>query len=222
MKQSILFLLVMGISMIFVSCAKDPVPADDSDLYANQYYFKAEIDGYEKKHIRTRNAYATISDGDCFDELVVDTVVAYQRYWNYRTGFYQQPEGFTVSCREQLYIAYRNIPLHYYMNEDSLFHATFATGERGYFQNTNSVDSTASKGIEIIWVDKLGKVWSTKWDTQEGSFFNIKEDRSYIGGMGEIKHEIRAEFDCIFYDKDKNSLLCEFGEVFIDFTMSCR
>ncbi|MBU0488213.1 MAG: hypothetical protein KKD31_09730 [Bacteroidetes bacterium] len=223
MKNRFLHYLLSGLAIAaVVSCGKDPVPMDDSDQYPNCYYFQAEIEGFQKKHIETRNAYTSVQTGSCFDEVTPDTTI---HYMTFKAGFYQDAEDFTTSCREQLYVQFKNMHLDIVemnMDPDSLFHNKFSTGDRNYFQLTNNVDSIASEGIEIIWVDKLGKTWSTKWETQEGSTFSITEDRQFIGALGEKKHEIKATFNCTLYDDEKTSLMCEEGIIFVDFQKTCN
>ncbi len=188
------------ISLIFVSSCSDE-PDEDDDLMppTATYYFQAEVDGAAVNFAQgVDNFFVGILEGNTFDanNNVQAETGATMNQVIFEGGSIQPAPFVSINI-------YKTFPGQFEADYSDLL-TIFELSEYPY-----SIDSQGNDGVYINYSPDGITNYSSEWGAQTGSTFNITE---FIENSGsESAYIFKAEFECMLYDEDGNSIELKSG-----------
>jgi hypothetical protein len=208
-KFSILILLISVLA--FSACKDDPTPFEEPE---NGMYFNGFVNNYEKAIVEGKNGYRYTSTDSC-DAFDLGVSL-------FATSFiFQGNSNYYMSNRECFGLNYYNLWDTVLTNRDSVINR--------YFNNPMPfayIDTTATElnpleyGVEVIWVDGKGDVYTTLHTPQTGTF-TFEEYLMSMGANGR-SIKVKGSFSCSLYSvKHKKTLQLTQGKARISVNTAC-
>ncbi|MBI1836722.1 MAG: hypothetical protein HYR91_05600 [Flavobacteriia bacterium] len=211
MKLTILCIL----AFIIFSCKKEPVAPSSNTNDTSNYnpnpnpspttptvdFIQAFINSNSWEAILDQNACVEISDNNKILDNTNNLIKL-----NFKAGFIQDTTSNNLNSTlngifEISFSGYEYSITEYY-NSNYHFYESFPLGLNPYF----SENSPSIKGAEIIYIDLLGNVWSSKYGSQANSSFNITSSTSSISINGIPIQTVKGEFTSTLYLESNHNI----------------
>ena len=219
MQTVIKWTSVILLSIILLSCKKNPNDQNQFDLNSSMEYFQCDING---EHIYFESESIIIgSSGRIFPLDSLDSTIV-----NYKFGIAETEiennsrSSFGIVFYKSFHYSVLNIEE---VTPDSIFRNIFRLGEKLYISN-DSYDQDHESGILINWTDNQGTSWasSKNVDNTTGNEIVINRNRTfeithsiYQDPHPQITvnlHKIKGVFDCTLYNMEGDSIKMSSGE----------
>lgn len=196
MKTTIRIFLLFAIALVIVSSCKDePTPFETPET---AMYFNGIVNNYEKAIVDGQNGYEYASSDSC-------AVLTNGMTWFADAKLYQGNSNYFMSNRECFAISYHNLFDTVLLNRDSVISQYFAGGMPFAYVDSTSGPSTYYYGIEVLWTDGKGDVYTSLYTPQSGNFTFDLFSNNFGGNGRTIK--IEGSFACSVYCIDSKKTI---------------